>query len=305
MSGARALAAPAALAGVVALAAAVPWIVGPYYLTAALSLCMWIALTQSWIVLSGMAGYISLGHVVFFGLGAYTSVVTWKLLPLYASIPLAGLASGLFALLIGPPVLRVRGPYFVILSFGLAELVKFIVLNVETGLGQASRLLFGTPDVADLYLAMLALALASSLLAYVARHSRFGRALLAIREDEEAAETIGIPVAQYKVVAYALSAVIPGMVGAVMALRSTYFEPLQVFSPMISFTIVTMAIIGGSDDARGPVVGALFLVVLSELLWANAPQLYMILLGALLVGFVLFAPQGIVGRLGARRGATG
>lgn len=302
MNGGRAL---VGFAVVVAAATFVPWVVGPYYLTAALSLCMWIALTQSWIVISGMAGYISLGHVVFFGLGAYTSVVTWKLVPLYFAIPLAGLVSGLFALLIGPPVLRVRGPYFVILTLGLAELVKFIVVNVETGLGKASRLLFGTPDVADLYFTMLGLAVAASLLAYFARRSRFGRALLAIREDEEAAETIGIPVARHKVCAYALSAIVPGMVGAVMALRSTYFEPIQVFHPMISFTVVTMAIIGGSDDARGPFVGAVFLVVLSELLWANAPQLYMIILGGLLVGFVLFAPQGIVGRLAARGRVAG
>ncbi len=302
MSGGRTL---AAVAAVIAAAIFVPWVVGPYYLTAALSLCMWVALTQSWIVLSGMAGYISLGHVVFYGLGAYTSVVTWKVLPLHVAIPLAGLVAGLFALLIGPPVLRVRGPYFVILTFGLAELVKFIVVNIEAGLGQASRLLFGTPDVVDLYFVMLGLAVAASLLAYLTRRSRLGRALLAIREDEEAAETIGVHVARHKVYAYVLSAVIPGMVGAVMALRSTYFEPLQVFSPVISFTVVTMAIIGGSDDAWGPLVGAVFLVVLSELLWANAPQLYMIILGGLLVGFVLFAPQGILGRLAAWRKVAG
>lgn len=302
MNGGRTL---AAIAVVLTVALLIPWTVGPYYLTAALSLWMWVALTQSWIILSGMGGYISLGHVVFYGLGAYISVVSWKVLPLYLTIPLAGLATGMFALCIGPPVLRVRGPYFVILTFGLAELIKFIVINAETALGQASRLLFGTPDVSDLYFVMLGLAAASSLMACLARRSRLGRGLLAIREDEEAAETIGIPVAKYKVFAYAASAVIPGMVGAVMALRSTYFEPLQVFSPAISFTVVTMAIIGGSDDARGPLVGAGFLVVLSELLWANAPQLYMIILGGLLVGFVLFAPQGIVGRMTGRQRAPG
>ena len=80
-----------------------------------------------------------------------------------------------------------------------------------------------------------------------------------------------------------------------MALRSTYFETLQVFNPLVSFTIVTMAIIGGSDDARGPILGAGMLVILSELLWANAPQLYMIILGVLLIAFVLTMPYGIVG----------
>jgi|TARA_B100000315_G_scaffold139688_1_gene128723 branched-chain amino acid transport system permease protein len=288
-------------AALVLLAVALPGLVGAYTLTVALTLCMWIALTQSWVILSGMTGYISLGHVVFYGLGAYTTVVTWQAIPLLVAIPLAGILAGLFAFIIGTPVLRVRGPYFVILTFGIAELVKFIVVNVEVGLGKASRLLFGAPSTEEIYYAMLFLAVAATLLAWALRRSRFGQGLLAIREDEVAAETIGIPVARYKTAAYTISAIIPGMVGALMALRSTYFETLQVFNPLLSFTIVSMAIIGGSDDARGPLLGAGLLVILSELLWANAPQLYLIILGILLIGFVLTVPYGIVGYLSERR----
>jgi branched-chain amino acid transport system permease protein len=149
---------------------------------------------------------------------------------------------------------------------------------------------------------MVALAAAATLLRHTVGRSRFGQGLLAIREDEVAAETLGVPVRRYKVMAFALSTVIPGMVGAVMALRSTYFEVLQVFSPTISFTIVTMAIIGGSGDARGPVLGALFLVGLAEVLRGAAPQLYLIIMGLSLVAFVLFAPNGVLGLLHRRRG---
>jgi branched-chain amino acid transport system permease protein len=127
------------------------------------------------------------------------------------------------------------------------------------------------------------------------RRSKLGVGLIAIREDEEAAETIGVPVARYKVYAYVLSAIIPGMVGGLMGLRNSYMEVIHIFNPAISFTIVTMAIIGGSDDTRGPVYGALFLTLLSETFWSNLPQLYMVVLGALLITFVLFAPNGIVG----------
>jgi branched-chain amino acid transport system permease protein len=278
-----------------AAAAFLPLVLGPYGLSVALTLCMWIALTQSWSLFCGLTGYISLGHVVFYGLGAYLSVVAWQALPLWLVVPLAGLAAGLFALVIGAPVLRVRGPYFVILTFGIAELVKHLVVNLEAGLGKASRLLFGTPSIAALFWAMLGLCLLASLLAVFLRRSRFAKGLIAIREDEEAAATIGIPVTRFKTLAYALSAVIPGMVGALMVLRSTYFEALQVFNPVISFSIVTMAIIGGSDDARGPLLGAAFLMALSEVLWANAPQLYLVILGLLLVGFVLLLPNGLVG----------
>ncbi len=270
---------------------------GPYWQLVALNLAMWIALTQSWSLFSGLTGYVSLGHVVAYGLGAYTMVILFREWPVWVLIPIGGAVAGLFALIVALPVLRVRGPYFVILTFGLAELVKFVLLAVETALGQSSRLMFGAPGAQTLLAWMVALAALATLLRHFVGVSVFGRGLIAIREDETAAETIGIPISRYKALAFALSAVIPGMVGAVMALRSTYFEVLQVFSPTISFTIVTMAIIGGAGDARGPVLGALFLVALSEILRGVSPQLYLIFLGISLIGFVLFAPNGLTGLL--------
>ncbi len=287
--------APFVVVGVGLVALIVPELFSTYYVTVAFSLCMWIALTQSWTILSGMAGYISLGHVVFYGLGGYIVAVAWRVLPLYVSIPLAGLATGLFALLIGYSVLRVRGPYFVILTLGIAELVKFILFYLEAAIGKAGRFMIGLPPIEQLYYIVLGLAVAATLLAWGVRRSKLGVGLIAIREDEEAAETIGVPVARYKVYAYVLSAIIPGMVGGLMGLRNSYMEVIHIFNPAISFTIVTMAIIGGSDDARGPVYGALFLTLLSETIWSNLPQLYMVALGALLITFVLFAPNGIVG----------
>ncbi len=287
--------APFVVIGVGLVALIVPELFSTYYVTVAFSLCMWIALTQSWTILSGMAGYISLGHVVFYGLGGYIVAVAWRVLPLYVSIPLAGLATGLFALLIGYSVLRVRGPYFVILTLGIAELVKYILFYLEAAIGKAGRFMIGLPPIEQLYYIVLGLAVAATLLAWGVRRSKLGVGLIAIREDEAAAETIGVPVARYKVYAYVLSAIIPGMVGGLMGLRNSYMEVIHIFNPAISFTIVTMAIIGGSDDARGPVYGALFLTLLSETLWSNLPQLYMVVLGALLITFVLFAPNGIVG----------
>ena len=290
-----------ALAAGVALFAAVPAVTGDYITGVVLTLLMWIALTESWVVLSAMTGYISLGHAVFFGVGAYVMVLTFGVLPFWASVLVSGAVAGALALLVGYPCLRVRGPYFVILTFGLAELVKFIVINVEAALGKFGRLLFGAPALDELFYAVLALAALSAAVTFAVRRSRFGAGLRAIRENEEAAETLGIDVARFKVLAFALSAVIPGMVGAVMVLRTTYFEPLDVFNPITSFTIVSMAIIGGGDDVPGPLYGACFLVLLQELLWANWPEIYMILLGALLVGFVLGAPNGIVGGIAALR----
>ena len=278
-----------------AIVASLPWLAGSYMVSFAFSLMMWLALTQSWVLFSGLTGYISLGHAVFFGAGAYVMVLCWGTISFWLAIPLAGIIAGGLALLLGYPCLRVRGPYFVILTFGLAELIKFVVVNIESELGQFSRVVFGGPGVDQLFHVMVGLAAIATLMTYVVRRSRAGVGLRAIRENEEAAETIGVSVARYKAFAFAASAIIPGMVGAVMVLRTTYFEPLQAFSPITSFTIVSIAIIGGGDDAPGPVYGALFLVVLQELLWANWPQLYMIILGLLLVFFVLWSPDGVHG----------
>ena len=290
-----------ALAVFVALFAMVPLFGGDYFVGVVLTLLMWIALTESWVVLSAMTGYVSLGHVVFFGVGGYVMVLTFGVLPFWASVLASGAVAGALALLVGYPCLRVRGPYFVILTFGLAELVKFIVINTEAALGKFGRLLFGGPQLAELFYVVLLLAAISMAITYILRRTRFGAGLRAIRENEEAAETLGVNVAGFKVLAFALSAIIPGMVGSVMVLRTTYFEPLDVFNPITSFTIVSMAIIGGGDDVPGPLYGACFLVVLQELLWANWPEIYMILLGALLIGFVLGAPDGIHGRIAALR----
>lgn len=292
---------PAILVVATLMAAALPLAGDSYILGVGLVLCSWIALTQSWVVLSGMCGYISLGHVVFFGIGGYVTVLSFGSLPLWLAVPLSGLAAAVFAALVGYPVMRVRGPYFVILTFGMAELVKYSVINIEAALNKFGRLLIGAPDIGPLYVAMVALACAGSLMTWGIRRSRLGYGLRAVREDEVAAETMGVPVARYKLYAFVLSAFLPGMVGALMALRTTYFEPLEAFNPVVSFTIVTMAVIGGSDDARGPLFGALSLTLLSELLWSNAPEIYMIIVGLMLIGFVLFVPAGICGWLAERR----
>lgn len=278
-----------------------PFVANDYLVGTGLTLLMWLALTQSWCVLSKMTGYVSLGHVVFYGLGAYLVVVSWQQVPLVLAVLAAGVLAAAFAALVGLPVLRVRGPYFVILTFGLAELVKYGIMAAESASGTASRILFGTPDIMVVYFAMFALALLATLLLTLVSRSRFGQGLRSLRENEEAAETLGVPVVRFKLIAFVLSAAIPGMVGAVMALRSTYFVVGGVFDPMISITVIAMAILGGGDNARGPVLGVVFLFAVQELLWTQAPLLYMIILGIILITFVVVLPNGIVGWAEARR----
>ena len=171
-----------------AIVASLPWLAGSYMVSFAFSLMMWLALTQSWVLFSGLTGYISLGHAVFFGAGAYVMVLCWGTISFWLAIPLAGIIAGGLALLLGYPCLRVRGPYFVILTFGLAELIKFVVVNIESELGQFSRVVFGGPGVDQLFHVMVGLAAIATLMTYVVRRSRAGVGLRAIRENEEAAE---------------------------------------------------------------------------------------------------------------------
>lgn len=277
--------------------AVLPHIAGSANLAFATTLACWIALTESWVILSGYTGYISLGHAVFVGIGAYVFVLTWGMVPVWLGMLAAGVIAGGLALVVGAPCLRVRGPYFVILTFGVAEFAKYVVINIEAKLGMFGRLLLDGPSPRTLFTVAGCLALTAFSLAWVVRHSRLGIGLRAIRENESAAEMTGVPVFRLKVIAYVLSAIIPGMVGCVMVARSGYFEPMQMFSPQISLTIITTCIIGGIDDAPGPVIGALLLNLGSQLLWRRAPQLYMIILGLLLIGFVLKLPDGLYGRL--------
>jgi branched-chain amino acid transport system permease protein len=265
-----------------------------------INLLVWVALSASWILFSGLTGYISLGHTVFYGIGGYVTALLWLSVPMWASVAAGGVAAALLALVAGYPCLRVRGPYFVMLTFGLAQFVKFVVIEIETALQIGGRLIIGAPSLDIIYWLFLAMATAIVLLAVI-RYSRFGSGLRAIREDEVAAETIGIPTVKYKVLAFAISAIIPGLVGGIMLMRSGYLEPDTIFDPTVSLTMICIAVIGGGNSPATALLGSLLLVGLSETLWVRFPLIYMILLGCLLVTFVLALPQGLLGLLAQLR----
>ena len=186
----------------VLLFAGLPWAIGPYALGVWLSLLMWIALAESWAMFSGLSGYVSLGHAVFYGVGAYVIVLLWQVVPLWLAIPLGGVVAGLLALVLGWPCLRVRGPYFVILTLGVSEFVKYLVISIEAALGRNGRLLIGTPSLTVLFEAMLALAVVSAVILQLVRSSHLGIGLLAIRADEVAAKSVGVNAAALKLVSF-------------------------------------------------------------------------------------------------------
>ena len=272
-----------------------PLIVSDYHVSVVLDLMMWIALTVSWIILSGYTGYISLGHSAFFGVGAYLMAITWTHIPYGLGVILAGLLSAAFAFVIGFPFLRVRGPYFVILTLGLTEFTKYLFINLEIKLGgTVGRILMMTPSLHTLYYSILVVTTMATAAAYFVKNSRFGTGLFSIKEDEDAANAIGIDTSLYKWLAFGIGASFPGMVGAILALRRSYIDPYTVFSPIVSFQVIVMAFVGGLEDVEGAIVGAVILTLVSEALWARYPYTYMIILGFIMIFIVRFMPLGLV-----------
>jgi branched-chain amino acid transport system permease protein len=205
------------------------------------------------------------------------------------------------ALLVGTLALRLRGPYFAVFTFGLAELAKHTLIWFETGItGTVGRLLLDPPGAVTLYYTVLGVAALAVTTATLLPRSRWGIALIGIGADEERAETLGIPTTRMKVGVFVLSAAFMGAVGGAMAPRWTYLDP-QVFNPLVSFQTVIMALLGGPTTIAGPILGAVFLGLLSEVLLVQFRYLYMLSLGLVLIVVVLLLPAGLSGLMRKRR----
>ena len=274
-----------------------------YGIRTMLQLFMWIALAQSWNLISGLTGYVSFGHVAFFGMGAYTAAILIGTLgwPWLLACLAGGVMAMVLALVIGWPCLRLKGPYFAIAMLGLNEVLRVIVSYYEGLTGGGSGLSLPTLHASvPIYYAMGLVALSVTGLTYVIITSRFGLRLMTIREDEVAAEAMGIDTFRYKLYAFLLSAVGPGIVGGLAARDQGYIEPTSVFPLITTITMIVMALFGGKGTIWGPVLGAVLLFTFQELVWARFIYLHQLLFGAIIVGVVLLMPRGILGVLQMR-----
>ena len=274
------------------------WLTDEYYLSLMISILMYCVLATAWALFSGPTRYISLATVAFFGMGAYVTAVFGESLPWAAVLGIAAGVGLIMALIVGLSTLRLSGVYFVIFSFGLAELVKQLVtwweVNITKDLG---RYVFVEITQLDIYwqlLAMLALVLA---LRALINRSRLGLALRVIGEDETVATHVGINTTTAKLLLFAVSAVFITVTGAIMAPRWTYIDPSIAFAPAVSFQTLIMALLGGAGALFGPILGAVPLVLLFEYLGANFPNHFSILLGLVFIVIVYFIPQGLSGVL--------
>ncbi|MCW5720658.1 MAG: branched-chain amino acid ABC transporter permease, partial [Devosia sp.] len=262
--------------------AAVPFFVGAYPLGLGIGILGYGVLATAWALFSGPTRYISLATVAFFGIGAYVVAVLADVLPYPLVLVAAALIGLVVAVLVGLATLRLAGIYFVIFTFGLAELVRQLVtyyeVNVTRTLGRYVFLPIGPEHIYWQLLGLLAVTLA---LAFWIGRARIGLALRVIGDDPVVAAHLGIRITRTKLMLFSLSAMVMTLAGAIQAPRWTYIEPSIVFNPTVSFLTVIMALLGGPNRLFGPILGAVPLFLLFEWLSANFPNHYSIILGLL------------------------
>jgi len=268
-----------------------------------------IILAVAWSILGGYAGYVNFGTSAFFGVGVYTAVFLFKAFgaPLPLLIIAAAAVTGTLGFAVGALTLRLRGIFFSIATVAIAVICETVVMNssfvggsrgmavlapTTTWFASYNRLLFVT---------MTALALLAVATARYIEISRIGRGLQAIRDSEPAAESVGVPTLRLKLVAASISGALMGVAGAPFALYMSFIEPTSAFSLNYAVSALAMPIIGGTASWLGPVIGALLLATTQQIVTVTiSSELNVLVIGLLLVGFVVIAPQGILGLLRRR-----
>ena len=288
----------------VAAAVAAPLMVSEYGVSFMIQLFIFMVLGYSWNIIGGYAGYPHFGQTSFFGVGAYVGA----LLMLHAGVHwgLAALAAGLVGLAIALPLggvmLRLKGPYFAIGMFVLTRVWEAFAYGFD-GITRGGTGLYLPPayDLLPIYYTVAGLGLVMILITWWIDNSRFGLQLLAIREDEGAAESLGIKTTRLKIIAFTLSAAAPSACGSLFATYLSFIDPTTAFAPINELTTIAMVLFGGLGTVLGPLVGAILLSILNEALWAQFQELYLGMVGVAIAVVVLFMPRGIV-NLAAQRG---
>lgn len=282
-------------AALLALAALLPLHDSGYLLSIGVTIAMFTALATSWALFSGPTHYISLATAAFFGLGTYVTGLGFETLPFWLLIAIAGGAGAVLAALVGLATLRLSGVYFVIFTLGLAELVRQIITWAQNRSGQKGLYVLTDVTEAQLYWLLLALSGAVFLSGWFVGRSRLGFALRIIGDDEVVAAHSGINTALSKVLLFMVPGAVAAMTGAILAPRYVYIEPSLAFTPILSFQVVIMALLGGAGRLWGPLLGVIPFTLLWEAISRSFPNQTTLVLGLAFLLIVYLLPRGFVG----------
>lgn len=287
------------VAAALAVLAGVPWYGSDVLVQFGINALLLAVLAQGWNIIGGYAGYPSFGNSVFYGLGAYgvaIAMVQWTL-PFAVGLAFGVALAVAFAFLLGLPVLRLRGHYFAIATLALSQVMTAIVSNVELAgrnVGLVLPPLNNDPLFYELALGLLA---ATTLTIFWLTRSRFGFGLIAIRENEEGAAVMGVNTTLYKVLAFALSGVFSALAGGIHAYWITFLDPESAFDISLNVKMIIMAVFGGAGTVLGPIVGALSLSAISELLSSEVTSIAGLFFGVVIVVAVVAMPRGLADML--------
>lgn len=276
-----------------------------YYFFAGYVVLQYIVLATAWNILGGYTGYVNFGTAAFFATGAYTAVFLLKAFDAYFPflILFGGLVAGLLGLGIGYLTLRLRGVYFSIATLAMAVVLQTFVMNWDYVGGAAGYYAIRPRDiplftnyVEFLFAMMVVLAVGALVVAWTIENSWIGRGLAAIRDNEEAAESMGVPTLKLKLFATTISGMMMGMAGAPFPYYVTYVEPASAFNLDYAVNSLAMPLIGGTTTWVGPAIGAILLGTTQQVATVTiSSELNLLIVGGLLVTFVILAPEGIVG----------
>lgn len=282
-------------------AAFLPWTSGAYSLSIGVTIAMYTVLATSWALFSGPTHYISLASAAFFGVGAYVTAIGIQHLPYWTLLPIAGVIGAVMAALVGLATLRLSGVYFVIFTLGLAEFVRQIITWSQNISGTKGLYVLTSINEAHIYWQLLGLAALVWLLGWLIGRSRLGFALRIIGDDETVARHSGIDTAKAKILLFMVPGAVAAITGAMLAPRYVYIEPAIAFSPMLSFQVVIMALLGGTGRLWGPLVGVIPFTFLWEAISVSFPNQTTLLLGVCFLIIVYLLPKGFVGLIDAAK----
>jgi branched-chain amino acid transport system permease protein len=283
------------VAAFVALAFA-PKLGNDYTTSLLINLLLYANLATAWGIFCGTTRFISLATVAFFGVGCYSVAVLAEVLPWPAVLGVAAVLGAVLAFVIGVCTLRLSGMYFVVFSFGVAELIRQLVTWYESKhSGAVGRYIFLDITPAQIFWQLLALLAVLWILGAWLSKSRLGFALRLIGEDESAARSCGINTVAVRLAVLTATAMFMSVVGAIVAPRWTYIEPSIAFNSLISFQVVVMALLGGVAAFYGPVLGVVPLVLAFEVLTKYFPDHFSLVLGAIFLMIVYVLPGGLLG----------
>src|SRR5882672_8891594 len=286
-----------------------------YYFFAAYQVLQFIVLATAWNILGGYTGYTNFGTGAFFAVGAYTAVVLHKLtsLPVPIMMLVGGVMSGIVGFGMGYLTLRLKGVFFAIATLALAIVAQTFIVNWDFVGGSRGVYVIRPQQspiygsyIQYLYSLMLALSWVSVAIARTIERSRLGLGFNAIRDDELAAEAGGVPTLRLKLIATTLSGALMGMAGAPLPYYVTYLDPASSFNLSYAVNSVAMPVIGGMNSWIGPIIGAVLLGSIQQLATVTiSSALNLLIVGLLLIGFVIVAPNGIMGLIAARKRRRG